>query len=542
MAKIPDPVLDDRAGDLVTAQMIASFPAELSDRSDSNPATVVAEAFGYGYDRLRAAVNQFPRAVLQKVAALVGIEILDATAATVTQTFTLASPGARDTVISTGATVSTDDGSVIFATTSDMTVTAYTTPTGTVSTTSGSATVTGSGTTFVTGSTWVGYQIQIPANTGTWYTILAVGGTTSLTLTTSATATVAGAAWNVGPIAGTAPAQATTTGVNTNVGANKLTTLVGGGSGVASTTNAAAATGGTDDETSAAAVERAPTAFATREVACHVDDFAAFAATTLGSGGRARARANFNVSAAAPGYVTVAMLSPNWTTATTVTALERSAVMRDLAGRTAATTTPIDLPVVVQSFTATPTLFAVAVYRNKDYDEATVKVNVAAAMNTYLSPATYPWDPPRYSGGYRPIYVPDLVAVVESAAGVDRVEAINGVPCVGMNYRTSAASMTFTNGSAAVTAVGATDYANATAGQTFLIDATNKAAYLVTVKSGGNAFTLDRNWGGSTGAASNVPFWTSQTTNLTDWFYLPYSNLSVTSTATAASIVVVGSV
>lgn len=542
MAKIPDPTLDDRAGDLVTAQVIASFPSELSDRSDSNPATVIAEATGYIYDLLRAAINQYPRAVLQKLAALVGIEILDATAATVTQTFTLANPGARDTVIAAGATVSTVDGSISFATTSDMTVAAYTTPTGTVSTTTGSSTVTGSGTTFVTGSTWVGWQIQIPAGTGTWYSIASVGGTTSLTLTSAATATVAGAAWNVGPVTGSAPAQATTTGVNTNVGAGKLTTVLSGAAGVATTTNAAAASGGTDDETAAAAVERAPTAFATREVACHVDDFATFAARTLGSGGRARARGNFNVSAAAGGYVTVAMLSPNWTTATTVTALERAAVMRDLAGRTGATATLIDLPVIVQSFTTSPTLFAVAVYRNKDFDEATVKVNVAAAINTYLNPATYPWDPPRYSTGYRPIFVPDLVAVVEAAAGVDRVESINGTPCVGMNYRTSLASMTFTLGSAAVTGVGATDYANATAGQTFLIDATNKLAYLVTVKSGGNAFTLDRIFGGTTGAASNVPFWTSQTTNLTDWYYLPFSSLSVTASATAASIVVVGSV
>lgn len=542
MAKIPNPTLDDRAGDLVTAQVIASFPAELSDHSDSNPAVVVAEAIGYQYDLMRAAINQYPRAVLQKLAALVGVRILDATAATVTQQFTLSAPQSSDTVIATGTNVGNDDGTITFSTTSDLSIAAYTTPAGTVSTTSGSATVTGSGTTFVTGSTWVGWQIQIPALTGAWYTILSVGGTTTLTLTTSATATVAGAAWNVGPVVGSVSAQATTTGVNTNVGAGKLTTLISSASGVATTTNPAAATGGTDNETTAAAVERAPTAFATREVACHVDDFAEFATRTLGSGGRARARGNFNVSASASGYVTVAMLSPNWTTSTTVTALARAAVMRDLAGRTGATATLIDLPVVIQAFTASPNLPAVAVYRNKDFDEATVKVNIAAAVNSYFSPATYPWDPPRYSGGYRPIYVPDFVAVVESAAGVDRVESINGVPCVGMNYQTSAAAMTFTNGSSAVTSVGAADYANAIANQTFLLDATNKQVYLITVKTGGNAFTIDRAWAGTGGVISAVPFWTSQTTNLTDWFYLPFVNLSVTASATATSIVVVGSV
>lgn len=542
MATIPEPVLDTRNADQITAQNIASFPPELSDRSDSNPAVVQAEAMGYFFDQLLAAINQWPRGALQKLAALVGLQILDATAAITTQTFVLANPQGRDTVIPSGTTVSTVDGSIVFGTTADVTVPAYTTPAGTVSITSGSATVTGAGTTFVTGSTWVGWQIQIPSVTGAWYSIASVATTTSLTLTASANTTSAGAAWNVGPITGAAPAQATTTGAGTNVGAGKLTTLVSAASGVSTVTNAAAATGGTDDEATAAAVTRAPTAFATREVACHVDDFAAFAASTLGSGGRARARGNFNVSTIAPGYVTIAMLSPNWTTATTATTVERSTVMRDLAGRTGATATLIDLPVAIQSFTTTPTLFAVAVYRNKDYDEATVRVNVAAAINTYLSPATYPWDPARYITGYRPIYVPDLVTVVEAAVGVDRVESINGQPAIGMNYRTSAAAMTFTNGSTAVSSVGATDYGNATASQTFLMDATNKQAYLVTVKSGGNAFTLDRAWGGATGAINNVPFWTSQTTNLTDWYYLPYSSLSVTAATPAASIVVVGAV
>lgn len=542
MAKVPNPTLDSRSGDQVTAQVIAAFPPELSDRSDSNPAVVIMEAAGYFFDLLLAAINLFPRAALQKLAALVGVELLDATAATVTQQFTLSNPQARDTVIATGTVVGTSDGSITFSTTSDLTIAAYTTPTGTVATTTGSSTVTGSGTTFVTGSTWVGYQIQIPAATGTWYTISAVGGTTTLTLTTNATATVAGAAWNVGPITGTTAAQASTTGVSTNAGANKLTTLTSSASGVASTTNPAAATGGTDDETVAAAVDRAPTAFATREVACNVDDFAAFASDTLGSGSRVRARANFNGSVNQSGYVTYAMLGPNWTTATPVTTDLQAAVARDLAGRVGATATLTGLPVVIQQFTVTPNLPAVAAYRNKDYDEATVKSNIAAALNTYLNPATYPWDPPRYSGGYRPVYVPDLVSVVEAATGVDRVESINGIHCVGMNYRTSAASMTFANGSASVTAVGATDYGNATAGQTVLIDATNKQAYLVTVKSGGNAFTLDRTWSGSSGAISNVPFWTSQTTNLNDWMYLPFANLSVSLTAPAASIVVVGSV
>lgn len=539
MAKLPSPTLDNRNGDQVTAQVIGAFPSELSDRSDSNPAVVVAEAAGTFFDKLIYQINQWPLAVVQKLAALVGIDLLNATAATVTQQFTLSAPQPNDTTISTGATVSTADGSLVFATTSDLTIRAYLTSTGTISLTSGSTAVVGVGTAFTTDCP-AGYQIS--TDRSTWYTVASVTDSTHLTLSSSASSTVSGSAFSSGPVSGSVAAQATTTGVATNAGANTLTTVVNAGSSVASTTNPAAATGGADAETVTAAASRMPTAFATREVACHVDDFAAFASDVLGSGSRVRARANFNVSTNQSGYVTVAMLSPNWTTATPVTTTERAAVMRDLTGRTGATATLVDLAVSIQSFTTSPTLFAVAVYRNKDYDEATVRANIAAAVNSYLNPSTYPWDPARYSTGYRPIYVPDLVQVVEAATGVDRVETINGVPAVGMNYRTSAASMTFTLGSASVTSVGATDYANATAGQTVLIDATNKAAYLVTAKSGGNAFTLDHNWAGSTGAASNVPFWTSTTTNLTDWFYLPYSSLSVSLTSPAASIVVVGSV
>lgn len=540
-SKVPDPVLDLRNGDEVTAQSIASLPDELSDRSPSNPAVVLCEATGNQFDKLLAQINSWPRAAVQKTLALVGVVLEDAAGATCTQRFTLSSPKSTDTVVASGTEVSTDDGSIVFETTSDLTIAAYTTPAGTVATTSGSATVTGSGTTFQTGSTWEGWQIEIPALSGTWYTISSVSTTTSLTLTSSATATVSGAAWNVGPIVGTVNAQATTTGTSTNVGAGKLTTLVTSVSGVASTTNSTAATGGQDEETASQAVDRAPEAFATREVACAAEDYAAFAQATLGSGARVRARSNYNGTSSAAGYVTVGLLSPTWTTSTTVTAAERGAVVRDLQGRAFTGATLVDSAVVLDLYDGTTAgkLPAVVVYRKGGYAEATVRVNIAAALNTYLNPNNYPWDPDRYTDGYRPVYPTDLVEVIENAEGVDRVETINGVPAVGMNYRTSAASMTFA-ASTSVTGVGATDYGNATANQTFLIDATNKQAYLVTVKSGGNAFTLDRAWAGTTGAVSSVPFWTCQNTTFASWLVLPYTNLSVSSSSPASSIIVAG--
>ena len=54
MATVPNPTLDARNGDLVTAQAITSLPDELSDRSDGSPQVVLLEANGALYDALMA--------------------------------------------------------------------------------------------------------------------------------------------------------------------------------------------------------------------------------------------------------------------------------------------------------------------------------------------------------------------------------------------------------------------------------------------------------------------------------------------------------
>src|SRR5215831_5351841 len=93
---VPAPILDTRNGDLVVAESIGSLPSELSDRSDSNPAVVILEASGNQFDKLLFQINQWPSAVIQKALALVGTLQNQATAATVSQTFTLSSPQVKD--------------------------------------------------------------------------------------------------------------------------------------------------------------------------------------------------------------------------------------------------------------------------------------------------------------------------------------------------------------------------------------------------------------------------------------------------------------
>jgi hypothetical protein len=193
----------------------------------------------------------------------------------------------------------------------------------------------------------------------------------------------------------------------------------------------------------------------------------------------------------------------------------------------------IDLPVsIYQPQSALG--FAAAVYRNANFDATTVRTNIAAAANTYLSPNTYPFG--------RVIYMPDLIKIVEATQGVDRVQEINGVPAVGTNYQACPASLTFTNGSASATTGSTTGY---TAGQSFIIDVTNNAVYLITAFVANTSVTFDRAWAG-TGGAATPNYFTSKDddmnggTNNPLWYAVPYSNLSTTTAP--ASIVVVGSV
>lgn len=530
--KIPSPTLDTRSGDLVVAEAIGNLPAELSDRSDANPAVTVIEAVGSIFDKDLYQANQWPSAVMQKALALVGVNQLSATAATVTQQFTLSAPQPNDTVIASGTLVSTADGTLSFATTAATTVRAYTSPAGTISLTAGSAAVTGSGTTFTT-SLAAGWAISTDKNT--WYTVASITNDTSLTLTASAASTVSGSSYYAGAITATAPAQATVTGSSTNAAAATLTTLTTSVAGVASTTNPAAATGGTDAETTTNAIARAPLAFASRDTATSVADFQYFAQLILGTNGRAIAQANTNNTTAASGYVSYGLLSPLWTTSSSVSAQERANVTRDLVQRIPSGVTLIDLAANIQQFvtagsgSSQGTMFACAAYRKQAYDATSTNLAIAAAINTYLSPNTYPWG--------RTIDPADLAGVLEALTQIDHVVTINGVVAVGMNYTVVANNVSFTNGSTTATGT-ASDFTGMTANQTFLLDQTNNATYLVTNISSGT-LTITPAYAGPTN--SQKPAWfTSKQTTLANWYSLPYSSLSVSSAN--SSIVIVGAV
>jgi hypothetical protein len=526
---VPAPVLDGRDGDLVTAESIGSLPTELSDRSNSNPAVVIIEAVGSIYDKLIYQLNRWPQAVIQKVLSLIGITLNPATAATVSQTFTLSAPQVDDTVIPTGTQISTSDGTTVFSTLTDLTIRAYLTNAGTISLTSGSTAVTGSGTNFTT-DVQAGWQISTDG--ATWYTVANVGGSTSLTLTSSATSTVSGSAYRAGAVSGTVSAQATTVGSSTNIAASALNTLVNQPAGVGSTVNNAAAAGGTDIETTTAAIARAPSAFASRDVACSTGDYEYFAQKILGTNSRVKGFANTNVAAATPGYVTVALLSPAWTTSSAVSSQERASVIRDMQTRTFAGATTIDVPADIQRFDTGTNIPAVLVWRQSRYDEATVRANVAAAINNLLNPNTYTWG--------RTIFTDDLAQAVGAAVGVDRVHSVNGIPAVGTIFKTAANAISFTSLSTSATANAADIGAGKiTANVTYLIDTVNKTGYLVT-NVAGTTLTLSSGYAGSTGSVSSMTYLNVGDTTLNTGYTLPYSNLSTVTTSSPASIQVVG--
>jgi hypothetical protein len=530
---VPSPTLDTRNGDLVAAQAITSLPAELSDRSDSNPAVVIIEAQGSVADKHGFQINNWPSAVLQKCLALVGVTLNPQQASIAQLTFVLSAPQPADTVIPAGTQAQSNDGTIVVATLAAATVTAYTSPSGTLTMTAGSSTVTGSGTSFTT-SVQVGWQISVDKST--WYTVQSITNNTTLVLTSSAAANVSGAFY-AGAVSVTTAGQATTTGLATNAGAGILTTLGTSPAAVASVSNASAATGGADLETVTSAIARAPLAFAARDTAITPTDFVTFSTRILGNNSRAAALGNTNNTVPTSGYVTYALLSPAWTTSSPVSTQERANVSRDFFGRTVTGVTLVDVPANIQQFVAAGsgasqgTMFACALVRKGSYDVASTQVAAATAINNYLSPNTYPWG--------RAIDPDDLAAQLNPLIQVDHILTINGVLAVGMNYTVVANPVSFTNG--ATTATGtASDFASMTPNQTFLLDQVNGAAYLVTGVSSGTV-TFTPAYAGPT--ASLTPAWfTSKITTLVNWYSLPYSALSVSSAAPPASVVVVGAV
>lgn len=595
---VPPPVLDPRNEDLLAAEAIGQLPAELSDRSDSSPAVTLLEGAAWLVGKMLFQINNWPASVIQKTLALIGVNLLPATAGQVVQTFALSSPQGQDTVIPAGTRVATLDGSIIYATLADLAIQAYAWGVGAINLTAGSVQVTGTyaagagtisvvqgstavvgtgtaftvgwigggikiagvyyqiagvtdathltlaaayagatagalgystGTYFVPGASWVGYQIRI-RNAATWYTIASVIDPATLTLTATASTTATGA-FDVGPVTGSVPAQATAVGAATTVGAGKLVSIQlppgSLASSIASTTNAAG-TPGTDPESIASAIARAPSVFASRDMAVLPGDYAYFAQKILGAGGRAKAQGNTNVTAPVQGYVSLACLSPSWTQATPVSAVERAAVVRDLAGRTLVGSVTIDLPASIY-----PCVPAVAYFRPGQADAASSRAAVAAALNSLLSPNTYPWG--------RPIYQGDLIGAVEAVPQLDRVHTIAGVAAISTQYQAATpAPITF--------AAGNTTYLTAhttgmQAGKTFLVDATNNAVYLVVALVTDTSVTLDRQWTGALGAASPPWFNASDADTMNGlWYDLPLAALSTDPTNPAPSLIVVGSV
>lgn len=528
---VPAPTIDGRNGDLLAAQAIGALPSELSDRSNSNPIVVLIEAVFARVDALMFQLNQWPSAVIQKVLNLVGITLIPATGSTVQQSFTLSAPQSRDVIIPSGTLFGTSDGTIVFSTAANLTITALISPAGTATLTTGSVSVSGSG----FSNLQVGWQIS--TDQSTWYTILAIASDIALTLTSASTSTVAGSAYFSGAVTGTVSALSTTTGLATRVAAGTLTSLQSQPAGVASTTNPAAASGGADQETIAQVIARAPQALAAGGIATTASDYAYFAQQVLGTNGRAAAQANTNDTAATNGYTTVASLSPVWTTSTALSTQEQANIARDQTGRTYAGATTVNVAANIQQYVtagngSTPgTMFACAVYRKSAYDEASTQVAASGAANTYLSPNTYPWG--------RSIDPSDLVGQLEALTQVDHVASINGRVAVGMDYTVVANNVTFTNGSTSATGT-AGDFTNMTAGQTFLMDSTNKAVYLVTTIASGT-LTITPAYAGPT-AAFKPGWFTSKITTLTKWYSLPLSLLSVLTSAPPASILVVGAV
>ena len=198
--------------------------------------------------------------------------------------------------------------------------------------------------------------------------------------------------------------------------------------------------------------------------------------------------------------------------------------MRDLQARVFQGATLIDVAANIQSRTP-----AVAIYRKAAFSNAQVQVNIAGDLNTYLSPNAYEWG--------RTIYPTDLVDVIEDSDGVDRVHSINGVPCVSSVYNAATpATLAFLTANATAATA---DTASFTAGRTWVYDSVNNAVYLIITVNAGVSVVFDRVFAGAS-VTTTRPYWLTQDDALTNWYSLPYSNLSVVTTAAAASVIVLG--
>lgn len=345
MATIEIPDLDPRDEDQLTAEVIDSLPAEISDRNAAAFVVAVIEAVGAFYAALVFALNQLPEKLQLQLLSFLGLEPLDATAATTFLEFTSTAAGA---IVPAGTVVKTGVGldAVKFTTDAEL--------------------------------------ILAPSSTDT------------------------------------ISATATETGEVGNVGANTLQTLDTPVSGVDSVTNPDSATGGTDQETTASLIERAPLVIRSSDRAITAEDFQLHAENNPSV---SRALATSDGS----GSQTITILAEDLNERFTgdpfnaTDAAIRAAVEDDLEART--------IPgVVVTAQQFAPRLFVlseVEVKLKAGFTAATVRDNIVATMAAFVSAedilnadgtvATEAWD------WGRTLYLNDVVAAIDTTAGVDRV-------------------------------------------------------------------------------------------------------------------------
>lgn len=586
--RVPNPTLDGRNGDQGVAEAIQSFPSELSDKSDSNPAVVIAEAFGVEYDKLLFTANQWPQALMQKVLNVIGIPLQQATPAQTTLQFTLPNPQPSDVVYGTGSLVSTPDGNYTFQTVSPAVIPGYSSLSGSIWEVQGSNLAktyqTLGGTTFLTASTGFvngvntayaksmeGMYLRIRGGSGNYYPIGNYSSGILMNLSVDALVTESGVAdvgfladfltgsamvgqslgidrsnnWNIvssvdmlGEVATlTTPAQASANGLGvygtrvgtaqayclqsgalTNVGPGTVTLPVSNFTGNPSIVNISSGSGGADLQSISGALAASPALFSRRDVACSAEDYAEFAVDILGRPGRSVAMGNMNGTANVAGFMSVAMLSPQWSVGLPVSVKEMTAVLRDLSGRSTVGTTVINLPANLQTL-GTDTLGqpGAIVIKDGNYSDDIVRSNVAAALNTYLTPNSYDWG--------RTIYTGDLIEVVAEAAGLDRLLVIDGVVAVSADCRTSTSSVALTQSSAIAICGSGADALNMIPRQTFLYDTVGKTGYLVIAISG-NQLTLDRPYSANNNQPATFQYLNVQDVALASWFSLPLSTLS----------------
>ena len=124
---IPPPVIDERDGERLAAEAVARLneacPA-LTDNNAYSPVNALAENQAWHVEQVLRAVNRLPPLAAVEFAALFGVELRLATAATTTLTFAASPPAGTQAVIPAGTRVATPDGAYAFETDAELVLSA----------------------------------------------------------------------------------------------------------------------------------------------------------------------------------------------------------------------------------------------------------------------------------------------------------------------------------------------------------------------------------------------------------------------------------